>query len=548
MPSRSQVVATCAATALALLAASAPATAAQKRITGKLSKGGYTVIAIAATGEAKSVRATPRFKLRPPAKVVTLHLRGRDGTYAGPVVIDRRKRGRRAVVGVKRGARLGKIRVKPRRGYARLRRDLPNRFVGAKLNARARNGAPSGAGNFGRVRSKLPRKPPPGDRDRDGIPDALDIDDDGDLVLDDVDTDPKRGANAIAAQDGRSFNAFTALFLGSGVGGTATTIVNANAPGLSDEEIESGLRSVGTLQTGGLTQNTGSPFDSVELDCAGDPTATPPRPGLVYCSAGGTGKRDAGGNPGVLDPNPEPFPACCDPDGDGFGSLGPGPWPGHGILLQTGADADQIRAGDLLLVRAEADGEQHELTSTLATVFVTVPAIAFYVDERGTRHDVSYPVAPGTAFPAVDGPDPDSDISVDITFWRPQRRAIPGEPSGAGDWIDIGRLPHYAHVPGAGPCPESSYSAVDEELTPSPGFRGFPGLELFLLMDSVDDQPADPGNTFSYTLNLSQCNFRSNYSFDPGEAVGFHFAATLVPEAGQPVNSAESSYFFRHEP
>ena len=63
MPSRPHVVATCATAALALLVAATPATAAPKRITGKLSKAGYTVIAIAATGEAKSVRAKPRFRL-----------------------------------------------------------------------------------------------------------------------------------------------------------------------------------------------------------------------------------------------------------------------------------------------------------------------------------------------------------------------------------------------------------------------------------------------------------------------------------------------------
>ena len=66
------------------------ASAATKRqlITGKLSKPGYTVIALARNGRARVKRAPKgTFKLRPPADQVTLHLRASDGTYAGPVVV-----------------------------------------------------------------------------------------------------------------------------------------------------------------------------------------------------------------------------------------------------------------------------------------------------------------------------------------------------------------------------------------------------------------------------------------------------------------------------
>ena len=40
---------------------------------------------------------------------VTLHLRAPNGTYAGPIVVGRRKKGKRAIVGVKAGARLGEL-------------------------------------------------------------------------------------------------------------------------------------------------------------------------------------------------------------------------------------------------------------------------------------------------------------------------------------------------------------------------------------------------------------------------------------------------------
>ena len=62
----------------------APATlspAKPKPITGKLSRPGYTVLALAANGKATSVVATHgKFHLKPPAKVVTLQLRAADGT------------------------------------------------------------------------------------------------------------------------------------------------------------------------------------------------------------------------------------------------------------------------------------------------------------------------------------------------------------------------------------------------------------------------------------------------------------------------------------
>src|SRR4051794_13416260 len=84
----------------ALLAASSPSAAAPRRITGKLSRAGLTVIAVAADGKATSVRAAgAAFRLRPPATRVTLHLRGRDGRYAGPIVVGRNRSGSRAILG-----------------------------------------------------------------------------------------------------------------------------------------------------------------------------------------------------------------------------------------------------------------------------------------------------------------------------------------------------------------------------------------------------------------------------------------------------------------
>ena len=44
---------------------------------------------------------------------MTLQLRAPDGTYAGPIVAAEKEHGKRAIVGVKAGAKLGRIKVNP---------------------------------------------------------------------------------------------------------------------------------------------------------------------------------------------------------------------------------------------------------------------------------------------------------------------------------------------------------------------------------------------------------------------------------------------------
>ena len=142
---------------------------------------GYEVVALSPDGHSRAVRAQRDFEIVPPARTVTLHLRDRQGVYVGPVVIA--GRGKRAVMRVRAGARLGTILV--HEGYARPEEEPARRRRGRGHNARANGGVPIGAGRLGLVRS-TPRGPvgPGHDRDSDGIPGLWDVDDDGDLVPD----------------------------------------------------------------------------------------------------------------------------------------------------------------------------------------------------------------------------------------------------------------------------------------------------------------------------------------------------------------------------
>jgi hypothetical protein len=527
--STSRVVFSCLAASVALLTTSAPAAAARKPITGELSKPGYTVIALAANGDAKVVRASRgKFELRPPAGRVSLHLRAPNGTYAGPIVVKRK--GKRAILGVRAGAKLGKVKI--RTGYAVLSKKLRKRWVDATRRARAKNGVPIGARVFGRVRSKHAHGGAPGDRDLDGISDPLDIDDDGDLVLDNLD----RSTGLRAAQQVLD-NPLLRSELTLGL----TQTVNANAAAVTDEQVEAALSGPGARLGIGIPSG-----GSTELDCAGDPNADPPRPGLVYCSRGGTGIVGVGASAG------QPFPECCDPDNDGFGTMVPPtvvpPNSGAGAMGLEHRTA-QIKTGDVLVKRVN-DGNGVEIatfTDTLQYVFATVPALVSYHDTAvpANSRTLSYPYSASSANELPVAAGPGGDVVVTLTFWRPQRRPIGVGASKEAclddtppcDWIDIGGL-NYRATTGdghaAGDCPQGSFSENDPNLEDpsSPILGGRAGG--FRDSRQPPDQPANANDTLTYTLNLTGCLESNGFgsSFDESdETVLFGFMAS--PPSGE---------------
>jgi hypothetical protein len=385
---------------VAFLAVSAPAAAAQKSITGKLSKRGYVVIAVAANGEGKTAQATPKFSLRPPAKAVTLHLRGPDGVYVGPIVITSSTNGKRIVLGVKAGTRLGDIKINARKGYAFVENTPAKGRLDPRRFARAKNGIPLGAGNFGLVRSKPPGNSPPGDRDADGVANRLDIDTDGDRVLDRY----ERAGAVRAAARVLVYGLVTAVndngtvrarpcppLVGPETTGPwpsdaptpivgmsylfdidlqGTTVVSFNSASGPIQEgcpliaylpnvgpaLALNLRETVNVNAGATVSDldrilsergvlvllaSGSPDVRIELDCGGSNQNPPRLTGLKYCSRGGTGRasRSLIGD-GLPRSFPLVFPECCDSfpsGGNGFGELAP-------LATDMGAQGPQVQA------------------------------------------------------------------------------------------------------------------------------------------------------------------------------------------------------------
>ena len=528
-----------------------PAAARESPITGKLSKPGFTVIALTPAGKTSTTRTRDgAFRLRPPAGRVTLHLRAPGGLYAGPIVLAGRSGGRRAVVGVRAGARLGAIAVDDARGYARVVRRPGRRATDARRLAKARGGVPIGAGNFGRVRSRPPRRAPRGDRDFDGVPDRLDIDDDGDLVLDKQDRSRRgRAAQATTAED--------PLALATGLGVQIEQTPNVHA-GSTDEQIEQALQDLGYLLL-----NIPFGVKAVELDCG---AAVPA--GLPYCAAGGTGM--SGDPPNVPF---AAFPSCCDGDGDGFGLMTPTevvPGEFQNFSIDHRSTTAQIGTGDVLIEHITLEGDERDcpppagtssscqsLSSVQQYVFTTVPALRSFDDGAGPAVTVAYPVAedgPGTSGNPLPVAATGGKVVLSVSVWRPQRRPTsPGEcvqPPAPGciatEWIDMGGLVHSvtAGPPGRGhaaECPPDAFSAPGPNLVATslnPELGGF--------FDQSRDQAVGPDNAVEFKVNLTRCLESAGLSWGTGSTREVKFQV-FTPSGGASagIDNAAQAVSFR---
>ena len=277
-----------------------------------------------------------------------------------------------------------------------------------------------------------------GDADDDGIPNAFDVNDDGDAVLDSADTStpaPKAAAdNGTTTCNAVDFKIFTNYKATQG--GYAGTI-NAYAPGAfkaTKENIASTITKSMTMVFSPITQVCGSNVVTTELK--GNGVAYAP---TDYVSLSG----------GVCNTGDYQWAI-----GQGFICPGAANKTAFGGYTFTGSDLPTGQ--DTFTMRVTtADAKSYEFTSSVGFVFVTHPMFVEYSTD-------------GTNFTKVDynnsttGPEgariTEPTISVGqaqtlyLKVLRPQRLAMDGE---AGEFYDLGGFKYTPDIPnisGVGKC------------------------------------------------------------------------------------------------
>ena len=288
-----------------------------------------------------------------------------------------------------------------------------------------------------------------GDADDDGIPNAFDVNDDGDAVLDSADSTtpaPKAaaddGTTTCSAVDFKIFTNYKAT-----QGGYAGTI-NAYAPGAfkaTKENIASTITKSMTMVFSPITQVCGSNVVTTELK--GNGVAYAP---TDYVTLSG----------GVCNTGDYQWAI-----GQGFICPGAGNKTAFGGYTFTGSDLPTGQ--DTFTMRVTtADSKSYEFTSSVGFVFVTHPMFVEYSTDGTNFTKVDY----SNSTPGPEGAritEPTISVSQAQTLYlrvlRPQRLAMDGE---AGEFYDLGGFKYTPDIPnisGVGKC--DAMTVTDSEMT-----------------------------------------------------------------------------------
>ena len=513
-------------TGLMLLSSAAHAAPSRFTVSGKISGGaGYSVNLLAATGEVRTATANARgafsFRRVPAsfAKGATLQLVGTDGSYYGPVVLKKARNKAYLHLSGKLAEEsssiaLGTITLKG--GYALLRTAPVAPVVNTrKVTVANAAGAPIGSGRSGLVSTAAVRQAgtvgtlaslnPGDDLDRDGVPNAFDVDDDGDTILDAFD---ETSASTTAANQ-----PFTGLFL------TFADTLNYNInPSLSRAAIDAVVGGTDKFSlTFFFSEFEGTNVNGGHVIC--------PSP-LTYC-APTTGTSIYGG---IVESDPAlrglPW-VSINTNGSGYPNLEQTSVGGRNVLVasvQPRVGTSQFRPGDVYRVAFTANGGAFsERTLSLPPYFVTVPAVKTHESGAGeVTVDYSDPFAPGMS--NGNPIDVSGSSLLRVTFYRPQRLAISGAES--GEYRDMGHLHYGALVSGDSITSEFTcaglYSGLSSTLSEDAGALGTgnspfaqDGARLWPLTDSASDAEPNTASTMSFSVDLRTCLTRAGIPNDP---------------------------------
>ncbi|CAB4922131.1 unannotated protein [freshwater metagenome] len=477
----------CAVAASASLAGAAGAAT----VTGKAPKG-YQVVMLLPNGKAVKATGGRSFSLRGTLNKASLHLVKADGSYAGPVLLAGKGSKVYATISGLSNLKLGTLSLK--RGYAVAKAPKGRYQRAAAYSVSARSGKPIGAGRSGLVKVGNGVAPLAGingqghDADRDGIPGAFDIDDNGNLVIDNVDRTTRAG---------RAFIAQAAQVMSPG-------------PGPGPGQQSAGFRLFSNFKIGGdQTPNVNAGISASALDTLVDELLPPTITLATQVVGGSTGNLDCLGNVYCLEHvvggqtypkvNFQPV-AITTP---GILPLATGPT--NDAQISPGAISSQIGSGDAFL---QVVGSA-SYAGTLNFVFNTVPALVSFQVAGEAPVTVSYDSSGRTAQPGMSPQNrievPASESTVRLTFWRPQRRAVAGEASTDG-WVDIGGLLYRADAPNppAGTS-RSSCNGAYSAVSASPAGIAQPSAGPDGVQDAAADAASAAGQTLTMTIDLATC-------------------------------------------
>jgi hypothetical protein len=489
--------------------AAAPATAAT--VSGTLKSGkGYTIVVVQSNGKSKKLKViSPKgtFKVKGVTlKGASLHLISATGQYWGPVVLA----GTRTKVyeTIKGSGSLALGTVTRKKGYAVAVAPKKRYQTSAAYTVKAVKGKPVGASKLGRVKvgngtSKLAGYNGPGkDADLDGIPGAFDIDDNGNLILDNVDRTGRAGKRLAQARvfgpalraicptpdqpqpagctqptssppSSLPSSATAEVKLFSNFKLTDAISINANIAAITDLNplIAAAVPTTVTLATqviGGATAT---------LDCLGN----------TYCASHTVGSATYP----LVNFAPATFTGT-------YLDLATGPT-GDAQISPGAAPAD-IGAGDAFIEMVGSSS----YPGTLNFVFNTAPALTSYNVGSGVQA-VTYD-ASGVAATGMTQAAPITlaagATSLTVTFWRPQREALSTE---TGTWTDIGGLNYRADTPNT-PAGSTKHSCVGAySAATSNGAAVATTATSDGVLDPALDAQANVGNTVSWTIDLATC-------------------------------------------
>ncbi|MCB0328932.1 MAG: hypothetical protein KDD70_04695 [Bdellovibrionales bacterium] len=427
----------------------------------------------------------------------TLQLLRTNGTYFGPVVFPGKSLAKPQLSG-KRG-NVGSISLQT--GFASVLKSKRRSLLQERLFKSSRipfssSGGTLGSGKLGLVDRTTTSgtsssilatgdSRPGIDADRDGLPNAFDVDDDGDLSLDGVDT------NTFSFND-LSPDVFSDLSV------ELYETLNLNAGGVSDSDIDSLIQS--RLSLVFLVVPNTVPVSAVDLDCSN----------LPYCNTA-TGSAVINGpeqGSGV------PFGSLLkdfDNNGDGFPDLVPVTNPSRfeiGIFPRV--TTSDIASGDTYIFRVTTDTGLRQIPIALPYYFVTTVALQSYDSGSGSQ-TITYPSTngdPGTP----NAPIMLTTTSPTLTFWRPQRPAIPGAEQGS--YIDMGGLQYGMYLAvdtDVYRCAPADFSNVSSELAFRTSSEDTDTRDA-IFRDTAPDRTPNSANTLSFTVNLASCLARNGVS------------------------------------